>query len=75
MERANSKQQTKFPSFEDINANNFDFTSRAWSIFEGQVVILENHKGRFAAIKVLTVKLPCRGDGALEVFEYMIYTL
>ena len=65
----------EIPSFVDINADNFDFTSRVWSIYEGQVAILENHKGKFAAIKVLTVNRPYRGNGALVVFEYMIYSI
>lgn len=63
------------PSFEKINADNFDFTSRVWPIYEGQVAILENQNGKFAAIKVLKVSRPCHGKGAVLDFEYLIYTI
>lgn len=62
------------PSFDEINANNFDFSSRAWSIYEGQIALLENRNGKFAAIKVIKVVRPYRGEGALVVFEYFIYS-
>ena len=52
----------------------FDFSSRTWKVYIDQIVILENVKGKLAAIKVKDIKCPLRGKGASVTFEYMIYT-
>lgn len=52
----------------------FDFSSRTWTVYVGQIVILENGNGKLAAIKVTDVKRPIRGKGASVTFEYLIYT-
>lgn len=56
------------------NIKDFDFTSRSWQVFSGQIVILENKNGKIAALKVIDVKKPVQGKGASLTFEYKIYT-
>lgn len=60
-------------SLDNITA--FDFTSRAWPVYVGQVVMLENNEGKMAAVKVIDVKRPIRGKGASVSFEYLIYSI
>ena len=51
----------------------FDFSSRVWKVYLGQVVILENSSSKMAALKVMDVKRPVKGKGASVTFEYLIY--
>lgn len=62
---------TNFPSIEDIKL--FDFTSRAKTIREGEVVILENPNNKFAAIKVTKVFCNSVDINHRLDFEYKIY--
>ena len=59
---------SEFPAIENIVK--FDFSTRARSVQEGQVVILENRNNRFAAIKVLKVFRNNVDAGHLLEFEY-----
>ena len=52
---------------------NFDFTSRTRTPKEGEVVVVKNTNGYFAAIKILDVLVEDRGDPRDELtFEYVI---
>lgn len=62
---------TVFPSINDIKL--FDFTSRAKTIREGQVAILENLNNKFAAIKVNKVFCNSVDINHRLDFEYKIY--
>lgn len=62
----------EFPSLEEI-PELFDFSSRAWSVSVGQIVVLENVYHHFAAIKVLSVQRSNTDIGHLLEFEYKIY--
>ncbi len=52
---------------------NFDFSSRARSVNVGEIVLLENHKHKFAALKVLKVVRRVEDIDHLLEFEYKIY--
>lgn len=53
----------------------FDFSSRVRIVREGEVLIIQNVNGFYAAIKVLDVKVEDRGDEQDELtFEYAIQT-
>lgn len=57
------------------DATAFDFSSRVRTVREGEVLILQNVNGFYAAIKVLDVKEEDRGDERDELtFEYAIQT-
>lgn len=62
----------KFPAMNEIA--DFDFSSRAHTIREGEIVILQNSHNKFAAIKVNKVKCNKSDQGHLLEFEYKIYT-
>jgi hypothetical protein len=51
----------------------FDFSSRTKSIKVGEVVLLENHNHKFAALKILKVIRKTEDIGHLLEFEYKIY--
>ena len=61
-----------YPQLVEI-VKEFDFSSRAKAIHVGEVVILENHNHRFAALKVLNIVTAERDIGHLLEFEYHIY--
>ena len=51
----------------------FDFTSRTRTPKEGEIVVLQNINGIFAALKIFDVLVADRGDGRNELtFEYII---
>ena len=62
----------EFPSLQEI-PELFDFSSRAWSVSVGQIVVLENVSHHFAAIKVLSVQRSNTDIGHSLEFEYKIY--
>ena len=63
---------TDFPSIDDLLT--YDFSSNTRMIRSGQIVVFENLKRHFAAIKVGTVKSSSRGSSIDEMtFEYHIY--
>lgn len=56
-----------------INAAGLDFSSRARTAALGEIVILRNTKGFYAALKVLAIKDDTRGDSHDELrFRYAI---
>lgn len=61
-----------FPSID--KATDFNFSSRAWAVHEGEIVILENQKQKCAAVKVTRVIRKDESIGHLLEFEYKIYT-
>lgn len=61
----------EFPPY--ANISDFDFSSRCRSIRVGEIVILENEFGNFAAIKVTKVVCKLVDSGHLLEFEYKIY--
>lgn len=61
-----------FPSLD--KATDFNFSSRAWVVHEGEIVILENQRQKFAAVKVTRVIRKDKSIGHLLEFEYKIYT-
>ena len=61
-----------FPSID--KATDFNFSSRAWAVHEGEIVILENQRQKFAAVKVTRVIRKDESIGHLLEFEYKIYT-
>ncbi len=61
-----------FPSIEKVT--DFNFSSRAWAVHEGEIVILENKKQKFAAVKITRVIRKDESIGHLLEFEYKIYT-
>lgn len=68
------RDATEFPAVNDLLK--YDFSSKTRMIQSGQIVIIENMKRHFAAIKVGTVKSSSHGSPIDEmVFEYHIYTL
>lgn len=52
---------------------NFDFSSRAKSVNVGEIILLENHKHKFAALKILKVVRRNEDINHLLEFEYKIY--
>ena len=60
-----------FPSPNDFV--NFDFSSRAKSVNVGEIVLLENCKHKFAALKILRVVRRTEDINHLLEFEYKIY--
>lgn len=52
---------------------NFDFSSRAKSVNVGEIVLLENHKHKFAALKILRVVRRTEDINHILEFEYKIY--
>jgi len=55
------------------DASTFDYTSRTRTPHEGQVVLLENTQGFFAAIRILDIRDNTRHDATDELtFEYWI---
>ncbi|MDE6284791.1 MAG: toll/interleukin-1 receptor domain-containing protein, partial [Bacilli bacterium] len=64
----------KFKSFpEPQDFQEFDYTSRCKSLLVGEVLILENHMHKFAAIKILSVKKNNVDIDHLVEFSYKIY--
>ena len=67
------------PTFKDFPTPdefiNFDFSSRAKSVNVGEIVLLENHKHKFAALKILNVVRKSEDIGHLLEFEYKIYKI
>ena len=61
----------EFPSQKDFI--DFDFSSRVKSVNVGEIVLLENHKHKFAALKVLKVVRRVEDIDHLLEFEYKIY--
>ena len=61
----------EFPSPKDFI--NFDFSSRAKSVIVGQIVLLENPKHKFAALKITKVVRKEEDIDHLLEFEYKIY--
>lgn len=62
---------TKFPSPNEFI--NFDFSSRAKSVNVGEIVLLENHNHKFAALKITKVVRKIENINHLLEFEYKIY--
>lgn len=62
----------EFPGFNDFIK--FDFSSRVKSVKVGEVVLLENHNHKFAALKIIKVVKKEEDIDHLLVFEYKIYT-
>lgn len=55
------------------DASAFDFTSRCRTIREGEIAVLRNVHGFYAAVHVLDIKDDTRGDGRDELrFRYVI---
>lgn len=52
---------------------NFDFSSRAKSVNVGEIVLLENRKHKFAALKITKVNVRREDINHLLEFEYKIY--
>ncbi|MBO4263107.1 MAG: toll/interleukin-1 receptor domain-containing protein [Bacteroidales bacterium] len=52
---------------------NFDFSSRAKSVNVGEIVLLENHNHKFAALKITKVLIRREDINHLLEFEYKIY--
>lgn len=64
---------SSFPSKEELRE--FDYTSRARTVYVGEVVIWVNSYGHFAATRVVDVCVMSRGATENKlVFEYKIYT-
>ncbi len=63
-----------FANIKEIkDARNYDTSSRARTIHAGQITVLQNKNGFYAAIKVLDVKADQNGKGKDELtFEYLI---
>lgn len=61
----------EFPLTKDFI--NFDFSSRVKSVKVGEIVLLENHKHKFAALKILKVVRRAEDINHLLEFEYKIY--
>lgn len=61
----------EFPSPEELS--DFDYSSRVRSVRVGEIVILENHNRKFAALKVLKVVKREEDINHLLSFEYKIY--
>lgn len=57
----------EFPSSNEFVK--FDFSSRCWKVNVGEIVLLENHNHKFAALKITNV------DFNLLEFEYKIYSM
>lgn len=51
----------------------FDFSSRAKSVNVGEIVLLENHNHKFAALRVTRVVRRDKDINHLLEFEYKIY--
>lgn len=65
----------KFNSFpETCDLQKFDYSSRCKSLLIGEVLILENHKHKFAAIKILSVKKNNVDIDHSVEFSYKIYS-
>jgi hypothetical protein len=58
-------KESDFPL--EIDIDNYDFTSRVWTIEQGSSFVLINHYGKAAVIKVILVNL------SEVVFQYKIY--
>ncbi len=57
------------------DGSQYDFSSRARGVGEGQVIILQNTNGFYAAIRVIDVEAEDRGDASDQLtFEYVIQT-
>lgn len=57
----------------DVDVGTLDFTSSSRTPREGQVVILENTHGFFAALRIIDIKDDTRTDPKDELtFEYWI---
>ena len=61
----------EFPSPNDFI--NFDFSSRIKSVNVGEIVLMENRKHKFAALKILRVVRRTEDINHLLEFEYKIY--
>lgn len=61
-----------YPELQEIPTL-YDFTSRVKALEKGNIVILENKFGKFAAIKVIEIKRNKNDIGHLIFFEYKIY--
>jgi len=56
-----------------INASSYDMTSRTRTPQEGEIVILKNRFGNYAALKIIDIKDRTRSDDRDELtFEYVI---
>ncbi len=62
---------TEFPSPNEFI--NFNFSSRAKSVNVGEIVLLENHNHKFAALKITNVVKRMEDINHLLEFEYKIY--
>lgn len=65
------------PSYKEIPSPNefvnFDFSSRVKSVNVGEIVLLENHNHKFAALKITKVYVRKEDIDHLLEFEYKIY--
>lgn len=61
----------EFPSINEFI--NFDFSSRAKSVNVGEIILLENHNHKFAALKIIHVVRRIEDIDHLLEFEYKIY--
>ena len=64
--------RTTYPELYEIQT--FDFTSRARTVYVGEVVIWMNKFGRFAATKITDVTRAGQNIAGNLSFDYMIYT-
>ena len=63
-----------YKEFPPINEfMNFDFSSRAKSVNIGEIILLENHKNKFAALRIINVVRKIEDIDHLLEFEYKIY--
>ena len=66
--------ETRFPDFDDLYT--YDYSSRSRTIHTGQIIVFENSKHHFAAIKLGAVKSSNHGNPYDEMtFEYHIYSV
>ena len=65
------------PTYKDFPSPNefinFDFSSRSKTVNVGEIVLLENHKHKFAALKITKVHIRREDLNHLLEFEYKIY--
>lgn len=62
---------TEFPSPNEFI--NFDFSSRSKAVHVGEIVLLENHNHKFAALRITKVVTRMEDLNHLLEFEYKIY--
>ena len=66
-------EYTQFPTKNELS--NFRYSSRCRKLKVGEIIILENHNNRFAAIKILNVIKNNTDINHILEFEYKIYEM